>query len=125
MLYILNRISHSRSYIIELIKYVAKNDKMLGKDSHFIVFPQFVIKFNITRAFMFDLFFSAARTVDPYQPQECMVCSEAPACVMFQPCQHVIVCVECCVKVKRCLQCQMPVTAKISPGKLAKNQTRS
>ena len=40
---------------------------------------------------------------------------------MFQPCQHVIVCVECCVKVKRCLQCQMPVTAKISPGKIAKN----
>ena len=67
-------------------------------------------------SFFCFLFYSAAKTVD-FEPQECLFCSEQPATIMFQPCQHVIACPGCCIKTKRCPQCHMPITAKISPGR--------
>lgn len=49
----------------------------------------------------------------------CEVCSEQPACIMFQPCQHILVCRDCCIKMKKCIGCKMPINAKIDPdGKL-------
>ncbi|XP_045161724.1 E3 ubiquitin-protein ligase MIB2-like [Mercenaria mercenaria] len=45
--------------------------------------------------------------------QLCEVCSEQRACIMFQPCQHIVSCLECCIRMKKCIECKMPITAKI------------
>ena len=42
----INRILHSCSFITEFIKLVGKTDKMLGKASHLIFFPNSFNKFN-------------------------------------------------------------------------------
>lgn len=47
----------------------------------------------------------------------CDVCSEQRATITFQPCQHKVVCGECCIKMKKCIECKMPITAKIDEGK--------
>ena len=49
--------------------------------------------------------------------QLCEVCSEQPATIMFQPCQHVVSCHECCIRMKKCIECKMPITAKIDESK--------
>lgn len=46
--------------------------------------------------------------------QECLICSELPATVKFEPCNHQITCEECCVRMKKCITCQEVITAKIS-----------
>ncbi|XP_071109275.1 E3 ubiquitin-protein ligase MIB2-like isoform X1 [Haliotis cracherodii] len=46
---------------------------------------------------------------------ECEVCCAERANVTFEPCGHVIVCLECCVKMKRCLKCKVPIEMKRSP----------
>lgn len=47
---------------------------------------------------------------------DCMVCEEMFACVTFQPCGHVVVCVECCQRMKTCLKCQHKIEHKYGPG---------
>lgn len=44
---------------------------------------------------------------------ECMVCSENKPDTMFLPCNHMITCNSCSVKVKRCLKCRQDVTGKV------------
>ncbi|XP_050414491.1 E3 ubiquitin-protein ligase MIB2 isoform X2 [Patella vulgata] len=46
---------------------------------------------------------------------ECEICCEQQANVTFEPCGHVILCVECCIKVKRCLTCKETITMKKGP----------
>lgn len=50
--------------------------------------------------------------------RECRVCCDQPADVTFQPCGHQLVCDECCIKMKKCLECQQLITSKISKGKI-------
>ena len=49
---------------------------------------------------------------------DCMVCEEEEAIVIFKPCGHRIVCPDCCVKMKKCLTCQLPINKKTLKGKL-------
>ncbi|KAL3861794.1 hypothetical protein ACJMK2_007813 [Sinanodonta woodiana] len=46
---------------------------------------------------------------------ECMVCSEQLAVVRFEPCGHIIACQDCCIKMKRCIECKTQITDKIGP----------
>lgn len=51
---------------------------------------------------------------------ECEVCCNSRANILFEPCGHVIVCAECCIKMKRCLKCKKPITSKLAEGKRKK-----
>ncbi|BFZ22874.1 hypothetical protein BsWGS_25913 [Bradybaena similaris] len=44
--------------------------------------------------------------------EECELCCSPTALVRFVPCGHQMVCVECCVKMKKCLQCKTPINHK-------------
>ena len=44
---------------------------------------------------------------------ECMMCTEAAAVVLFQPCGHQIVCHECSVRMKKCFLCHQPISNKL------------
>lgn len=48
---------------------------------------------------------------------ECEVCCSERASVTFEPCGHVIVCILCCLKMKKCLKCKVPITAKKTAGR--------
>lgn len=43
---------------------------------------------------------------------ECIICNENFATVQFIPCSHQICCPECCVKMKKCIICQLPIEKK-------------
>nr|XP_039250524.1 E3 ubiquitin-protein ligase MIB2-like isoform X1 [Styela clava] len=47
------------------------------------------------------------------QKQECMSCGDEKATVVFKPCQHKIVCVECCVRMKKCIKCHEIISEKV------------
>lgn len=49
----------------------------------------------------------------------CIICDECPADVLFEPCKHKISCQECCVKMKRCVLCQLTIECKYSSGSLS------
>ncbi|XP_064642010.1 E3 ubiquitin-protein ligase MIB2-like isoform X2 [Lineus longissimus] len=44
---------------------------------------------------------------------DCMVCCDDIATVKFEPCNHKIVCSDCCIKMKKCLVCQEIIVSKI------------
>ncbi|XP_038603316.1 E3 ubiquitin-protein ligase MIB2 [Tachyglossus aculeatus] len=46
---------------------------------------------------------------------ECLVCSELALLVLFQPCQHSIVCEECSRRMKKCIKCQVTIAKKLKP----------
>ncbi|CAL8095409.1 unnamed protein product [Orchesella dallaii] len=45
---------------------------------------------------------------------ECLLCSEVMDLILFEPCGHQIVCDECCVRMKKCLNCHQPILRKVS-----------
>lgn len=47
---------------------------------------------------------------------ECLICSEVPATVVFEPCGHQVSCVECSLRMKKCISCQEVILKKIGPG---------
>jgi len=56
---------------------------------------------------------------------ECMVCSETLPLVTFLPCGCKIVCMDCSLKVKKCLKCKEPVVSKQIQGNVkAREQER-
>ncbi|XP_052213892.1 E3 ubiquitin-protein ligase MIB2-like isoform X1 [Dreissena polymorpha] len=59
--------------------------------------------------------FSPANRRNEFPPLEqmCEICLEQPACVTFRPCNHTLVCQECCIKIKKCIDCKSTVTAKV------------
>lgn len=50
---------------------------------------------------------------------ECVVCSDEPPSVKFEPCGHMIVCEGCATRMKKCLKCKRVIEKKISSGKNA------
>ena len=38
--------------------------------------------------------------------KECLVCSEAAAAVLFQPCKHMVACESCAALMKKCVECR-------------------
>ena len=47
---------------------------------------------------------------------ECMVCSDTYANMTFEPCGHMIVCLDCSIKMKKCLLCQTLIEEKLGAG---------
>ncbi len=47
----------------------------------------------------------------------CIICDECPADILFEPCKHKISCKDCCMKMKRCVLCQLNIDAKYTSGK--------
>ncbi len=47
----------------------------------------------------------------------CIICDECPADILFEPCKHKISCKDCCIKMKRCVLCQLNIDAKYNHGK--------
>lgn len=45
---------------------------------------------------------------------ECLLCSEVIDLVYFEPCGHQLVCEECCIRMKKCLNCHQPILRKIT-----------
>lgn len=39
------------------------------------------------------------------QPNECIVCNEILSLIIFEPCSHQIACIECGIRMKKCLSC--------------------
>lgn len=50
----------------------------------------------------------------PLKTAECLLCSEVTDLIFFEPCGHQIVCEECCIRMKKCLNCHQPILRKIS-----------
>ncbi|CAH3026592.1 unnamed protein product [Porites evermanni] len=48
------------------------------------------------------------------EESQCIVCSDEPASVKFEPCGHVIACQDCAARMKKCLKCKGTITKKIS-----------
>ena len=49
---------------------------------------------------------------DYSQPNECILCNELNANVVFYPCGHSVVCHLCSVRIKKCVECHQLVTSK-------------
>lgn len=56
-------------------------------------------------------------SLDDNGNRECELCCNAVANVTFKPCGHVIVCADCCIKMKRCLTCRTNIEGKYAAGK--------
>lgn len=48
------------------------------------------------------------------EESQCIVCSDEPPSVKFEPCGHIIACKDCAVRMKRCLKCKGIISRKIS-----------
>ncbi|XP_013397887.1 E3 ubiquitin-protein ligase MIB2 isoform X2 [Lingula anatina] len=65
--------------------------------------------------------FAGVQTSTPANPAEnsmpsCKVCEDDPADVKFMPCGHQISCSDCCAKMKKCLECGVPIQSKVAAG---------
>uniref|UniRef100_X1ZA42 RING-type domain-containing protein n=1 Tax=Capitella teleta TaxID=283909 RepID=X1ZA42_CAPTE len=61
----------------------------------------------------------AQRKMSPPPPLvECMSCCEMSNCVTFEPCGHMIVCIHCSRRMKKCIKCQIVIEHKKMPGGL-------
>jgi len=49
-----------------------------------------------------------------HKDSECSLCSEVTSLVLFEPCGHRIVCEECCVRMKKCVNCQLVIHRKVN-----------
>lgn len=47
------------------------------------------------------------------QSSECIICNELRANVLFEPCQHLLLCELCSVRIKKCIKCHQLITAKV------------
>ncbi|XP_042895609.1 E3 ubiquitin-protein ligase MIB2 [Parasteatoda tepidariorum] len=47
---------------------------------------------------------------------ECIICSDAPGVVIFEPCKHQVACEECCIKMKKCVLCKAAISKKTAPS---------
>jgi E3 ubiquitin-protein ligase mind-bomb len=47
------------------------------------------------------------------QSLECIICNELRANVLFEPCQHLLLCELCSVRIKKCIKCHQIITAKV------------
>lgn len=44
---------------------------------------------------------------------ECLICSDMKRDILFKPCGHIASCSVCSPRIKKCLLCREPVTARI------------
>ena len=51
---------------------------------------------------------------------ECGVCSEVVAPITFMPCGHTVVCLDCSSRMKKCLECKLPIESKVVSQEVAK-----
>lgn len=57
---------------------------------------------------------------EPKTPElECVICSEVPGIVTFDPCGHRVTCEECCLRMKKCIICSEIILKKTSSGMLS------
>lgn len=47
---------------------------------------------------------------------ECLICCEAVANVIFEPCGHEVACEDCCARMKKCIECQAVIVKKTGSG---------
>lgn len=47
------------------------------------------------------------------QSSECIICNELKASVVFEPCNHILLCELCSVRIKKCIKCHQLITAKV------------
>lgn len=50
----------------------------------------------------------------PTKTAECLLCSEVIDLIYFEPCGHQLVCEECCIRMKKCLNCHQQILRKIT-----------
>lgn len=56
--------------------------------------------------------------IESHQSQrDCLICCEAKANVVFEPCGHEVSCEDCCARMKKCIECQAIIAKKTSSGK--------
>ena len=48
-----------------------------------------------------------------FQIEDCLVCSETPASVLFKPCNHMVACENCAPIMKKCVECRTAITESI------------
>ena len=49
-----------------------------------------------------------------FQIEDCLVCSENKASVLFKPCNMMIACENCAKVMKKCVDCRTPIEQKVS-----------
>ncbi len=47
------------------------------------------------------------------QIEDCLVCSEAPASVLFRPCNHMVACDSCASLMKKCVECRAAISEAV------------
>ena len=47
------------------------------------------------------------------QIEDCLVCSENTASVLFRPCNHMVACESCASIMKKCVECRTEIQEKI------------
>lgn len=56
---------------------------------------------------------SPTPSLDPAESaDECVICSDSPREVVFNPCGHAVCCEQCGSRVKKCLLCRAPVSSR-------------
>ncbi|RNA37255.1 E3 ubiquitin- ligase MIB2 isoform X2 [Brachionus plicatilis] len=58
--------------------------------------------------------FLALETPDTLVAEICKLCDEEPRTVTFMPCQHKIVCLQCSIRMKKCVECNVPIKEKLN-----------
>lgn len=57
--------------------------------------------------------------------EKCKLCDEEPVSITFNPCQHKIVCLDCSIRLKKCLECNQPIKEKITSSGSSLNVNKS
>ena len=47
---------------------------------------------------------------------KCKLCDDEPISITFLPCQHKLVCLDCSIRIKRCIECNETIKNKITPS---------
>ena len=58
---------------------------------------------------------------------KCKLCDDEPASITFTPCQHKVVCLDCSIRLKRCIEvdCNQPIKEKITNSGSSLNVNKS
>ena len=56
---------------------------------------------------------SFPRIDDQKKIEDCVVCSDAKARILFKPCHHMVACENCAKLMKKCVECRTPIDCQV------------
>lgn len=56
---------------------------------------------------------------------KCKLCDDEHCAITFMPCQHKVVCLDCSIRLKRCIDCNQPIKEKVTTSGASLNLNKT